>query len=162
MSNIMTDAEVYERYGQPNNWSDYVKFYPPFQMYLAWEVNGVKNMKVKFFWCHKKIEKMLYQAFNNLLECYSDEAIHELGIDLYGGCHNYRLMRGSATKFSRHSWGIAIDIHPDKNRWKWKSDKAVFATEDYKDMIKCFYDAGFINYGVEKGFDWMHFEPKND
>ena len=156
MNGIMTDKEVYERYGQPNNWKDYVKFYPPFQMYLAWNL----TQKINFFYCHKFIHPMLTQAFDHLLECYSDEGIHDLGIDLYGGCFNYRLMRGSTTRLSRHSWGIAIDMHPSMNKLSWGSDKAVFAEDDYKDMMNAFYEAGFINYGVEKDRDYMHFEPK--
>jgi len=125
-------------------------------MYLAWNV----EQKINFFYCHKGIHEMLDQAFDSLLYCYSDEGIHNLGIDLYGGCFNYRLMRGSSTKLSRHSWAIALDLHPGKNKLRWKSDKAVFAQDDYKDMMHCFYEAGFINYGIEKGYDWMHFEPK--
>ena len=155
MSKIMTDAEVYDRYGQPNNWNDYAKFYPPFQMYLAWNL----DQKIKYFYCNKSILTMLNDAFDSLLHCYSDEGIHDLGIDLYGGCFNYRKMRGSSNRLSRHSWAIALDLHPVMNKLRWREDKAVFATDDYKDMMQCFYNAGFINYGVEKGFDWMHFEP---
>lgn len=38
-----------------------------------------------------------------------------LGLDLFGGTYNFRLIRGSSTSVSTHGFGIAIDIDPSGN-----------------------------------------------
>jgi hypothetical protein len=64
----------------------------------------------------------------------------------------------NGTQPSRHSWGIAIDLHPAANQLTWRADKALFAKPEYKALIDAFYANGFLNLGVERGFDYMHFE----
>lgn len=156
MSKILNESDIYEIFGDasPDKYSDKAKFYPPFPMHLAW---GNKQ-SINYFFVHEKMYDQTKQAFDNILDCYSDEWIKELKIDEFGGCYNYRLMRGSSQKLSRHSWAIAIDLFPSMNLLSWKKDKAAFATEDYDNLINAFYDAGFVNYGIEKGRDYMHFE----
>jgi hypothetical protein len=90
---------------------------------------------------------------------YGLEEIHKLGIDLYGGCFNYRKMRGG-TEWSRHSWGVAIDLDPERNLLKENHTTARFARPEYKAMIECFYKNGFEGLGPEKDYDWMHFQIK--
>jgi hypothetical protein len=53
-------------------------------------------------------------VFNDILKEYGYEKIVELGIDLYGGCFNFRKMRGGSD-YSRHSWGIALILDPARN-----------------------------------------------
>ena len=111
--------------------------------------------------CHKLAADRFLAVFNGLLEAYTLPELQRLGIDLFGGCVNVRLQRGSKTKWSRHAWGIAIDLHPTLNQLKWHKDKALFAKPEYKKMIDVFYKNGFIGYGPEKDYDWMHFEVKD-
>jgi hypothetical protein len=78
----------------------------------------------------------------------------------FGGCFNFRAMRGGSD-YSRHSWGIAIDLDPERNQLKETKATARFARPEYQKMIDIFYLRGFISLGVEKNYDWMHFECKD-
>lgn len=151
---MLTDQQIIAKYGKPGDESQLVTFTLPFPMRLAWDTHVVIN-KIK---CHKLIAPHLALAFKETLDSYGYEKIKELGIDLYGGCVNVRLQRGSKTKRSRHSWGIAIDLDPARNTLKETKNTARFAKPEYNRMIDIFYKNGFINLGVEKDYDWMHFE----
>jgi hypothetical protein len=62
---------------------------------------------------------------------YGIEKIKALQLDDFGGCFNYRKMRGG-TQLSLHSWGVAIDLDPDRNLLKETSKTARFARPEYK------------------------------
>ena len=109
---------------------------------------------------HKKAAQDFTNVFNELLAVYGLAKIQALGIDLFGGCFAFRAMRGGSD-YSRHSWGIAIDLDPERNQLKETSRTARFARPEYKPMIDIFYKHGFVNLGVEKNYDWMHFEKKD-
>lgn len=151
----MTEAEIMARYGKPNKTGAgyLVNIKLPYPMYLNWKTSEYINS----FQCHKLIANDLVNVFKDILAHYGLEKIKELQLDDFGGCFNYRLMRGG-TKLSRHSWGIAIDLDPDRNLLKETKATARFARPEYKPMIDIFYKHGFISYGVESDYDWMHFE----
>lgn len=122
-------------------------------MRLAWD----KNVIVNKMSCHRDIATALINVFKDILNHYGLEEIKRLGIDLFGGCFNYRAMRGGSS-FSVHAWGLAVDLDPDRNKLKETSKTARFARPEYKAMIDIFYKHGFISLGREKNFDWMHFQ----
>ena len=97
-------------------------------------------------------------TYQELLAHYGYEKLVELGIDLYGGCFNYRFMRGSTTRLSTHSWAISVDHDPDRNLLHERANTARFARPEYKPMMQIWYNNGFENQGVELGFDYMHFQ----
>lgn len=151
---MLTDAQIISKYGQPGDPDNFTVIILPYQMRIAWDVKTVVN-KIQ---CHKLIAQNLLDVFGDLLIHYGYDKIKELGIDLFGGCVNVRLMRGSKTKWSRHAWGIAIDLDPARNKLKESKKTARFARPEYKPMIDIFYKHGFYSLGVEKDYDWMHFE----
>jgi len=150
---LKTD-EIIKKYGKPNESGSYlVNLNLPYPMRIAWDT----KVTVKRIRCHKLISDRLGLVFAELLEVYGLEKIQELGIDLFGGCFNFRKMRGG-TEWSKHSWGIAIDLDPARNTLKETSKTARFARPEYKQMIDIFYKHGFVSLGREKNYDWMHFE----
>lgn len=151
---MITTAEAIKKYGKPNDKGDYlVSIKLPYPMRLAWD----KDTTVNTMRCHKLVADKFTDVFIELLVTYGYEKIVELGIDLFGGCFNFRAMRGGSD-YSRHSWGIAIDLDPERNLLKESSKTARFARPEYKPMIDIFYKHGFISLGREKNYDWMHFE----
>ena len=154
---MLKTNEIIDKYGKPNQNGTYlVSIKLPYPMRLAWD----KNTKVNTMRCHKLVAQNFTNVFNDLLNHYGLAKIQELGIDLFGGCFNFRAMRGGSD-YSRHSWGIAIDLDPERNQLKETSKTARFARPEYKPMIDIFHKNGFINLGVEKNYDWMHFEKKD-
>jgi len=85
------------------------------------------------------------------------EKIKELRLDLFGGCLNVRKMRGGSS-WSMHSWGIAVDLDPDKNQLTWGKDRASFAKSEYDPFWKIVADEGWTSLGKAENRDWMHFE----
>ena len=153
---MLNTKQIIQIYGQPNQQGSYLTTIQlPFPMRLAWDKKtSVTKMRV-----HKKAAQDFINVFNELLAVYGLAKIQALGIDLFGGCFNFRAMRGGSD-YSRHSWGIAIDLDPERNQLKETSKTARFARPEYKPMIDIFYKYGFVNLGVEKNYDWMHFEIK--
>ncbi len=154
LKRIMTDAEVLSLYGTPGNSANFTQIITPFPMIIAWD----KTIQVQKLTCHKKIALNLSGVLADLLASYGKQKLHDLGIDLFGGLYNLRKMRGSNTRWSRHSWAIAIDLDPDRNMLREDHTTARFARPEYKPMIEIFYKNGFVGYGPEKDYDWMHFE----
>ena len=151
---MLTDSQIIQKYGQPGDVSNFIVIQLPYPMRIAWDTKVTVN-KMQ---CHKLAADRFKAVFSELLSVYGLEKIKHLDIDLFGGCVNVRLQRGSKTKWSRHAWGIAIDLSPAKNQLKWGKDKAQFAKPEYKPMIDIFYKHGFIGYGPERNYDWQHFE----
>lgn len=153
----MTTKETIAKYGKPNVTGDgyLVTILLPYPMRLAWDTESVVN-KMR---CHKLVAGRFLAVFNEILRVYGYAKIKELGIDLFGGCFNFRKMRGG-DDWSKHSWAIAIDLDPARNQLKETSKTARFARSEYKQMIDIFYKHGFISLGREKNYDWMHFEIK--
>lgn len=151
---MMNDTQIIAKYGQPGDPTNLTIITLPYPMRVAWDLKTSVNR----IQCHKLIAAPLLAVFHDLLAAYGLEKLQELGIDLYGGCVNVRLMRGSKTRWSHHAWGIAIDLDPSRNLLKETHKTARFARPEYKPMIDAFYAHGFKGLGREEDRDWMHFE----
>lgn len=155
ISIMLTTRQTLAKYGQPNETGrGYLTHITlPYPMRLAWDLDTVVHRMS----CHKAIAENFNQLFADLLFEYGYDEIVRLGIDLYGGCFNYRKMRGGSN-WSKHAWGLAIDLDPARNLLRESSRTARFARPEYRPMIDIFYKQGFVSLGVEKNYDWMHFE----
>lgn len=150
---MITTSQIIKKYGNPDPEGKYLVMIDlPYPMiYDGKEVNRMR--------CHKLVADKFKAVFDEILKTYGIEKIKSLGIDKFGGCFNFRVMRGGSD-YSRHSWGIAIDLDPERNLLKETSKTARFARPEYKKMIDIFYKHGFVSLGREKNYDWMHFEIK--
>lgn len=154
----------------PNNWptqrntSDLEKYYGkvgenqtriqlPYPHRLAWKTGTVVNS----YSCHEKVHDSLLRVLTNVYNHYGLKQIEQLHLDLWGGCLNVRKMRGG-TRYSTHSWGIAVDYDPSHNRLKWGRDKAAFARSEYDAWWKFWEDEGWVSLGRARNFDWMHIQ----
>lgn len=149
---MLTTAQITAKYGQPGS-SNLIQMSLPYPMRIAWDI----NTKVNSIQVHKLVAPKLKAVFDELLAAYGLAKLQQLGIDLFGGCYNYRKQRGGSD-WSRHAWGIAIDLDPARNQLKQTDKTAQFAKPEYKKMIEIFYKHGFKGLGPEKNYDWMHFE----
>ena len=152
---MMTTNDIVKKYGKPNETGEgyLTTILLPYPMRLAWDL----DTKVTKMRCHKLAAEAFENVFNDLLAHYGMKEIERLGIDLFGGCFNYRKMRGGS-EWSKHSWAIAIDLDPARNKLKETAKTARFARPEYQPMIDIFYNNGFISLGIEKNYDWQHFE----
>lgn len=66
-------------------------------------------------------------------------------------------MRGG-TQWSTHSWGIAVDFDPARNRLRWGRDHAAFAHPIYNEWWRCWEEEGWVSLGRRRNFDWMHIQ----
>lgn len=149
---LLSTAEIIQRYGPPGP-SNLVIMELPFKMRISWDLKSFTR-KIQV---HRLVAPKLRAVFDEILQVYGLEEIQRLGIDLYGGVYNLRKMRGGS-EWSRHSWGIAIDLDPARNPLKSSHRTAQFAKPEYKRMIEIFYKHGFVGLGPEKDYDWMHFQ----
>lgn len=151
---MLSTAQAIQRYGKPNQTGTYlVSVKLAFPLRLAWDTNS----KVSTIRVHKNVANSVKAIFEDILQQYGYDRIVELGIDLFGGSFAYRAMR-NGSEWSKHAFGIAIDLDPLHNRLKETSQTARFARPEYKAMIDVFYKHGFVSLGREKNYDWMHFE----
>jgi len=97
---MITTAQAIAKYGKPNETGKgyLVTIKLPYPMRLAWDVNHT----VTKITCHMLIADKLIIVFNDLLTHYGYDELVRFGIDLYGGCFNFRTMRGGS-EWSLHS-----------------------------------------------------------
>lgn len=83
---------------------------PPFQMY--YDGKPIKNIRF-----HRKAAPALATALKEIWDHYGrdQKKIDALGISKYAGAYNPRKVRGSATKWSNHAYGAAIDLNAEEN-----------------------------------------------
>lgn len=93
------------------------------------------------------------------------KSLNEIGmadkILTFDGCFNIRMVRGSNSAFSAHSYGLAIDLNAAMNKLGQTQSEFKVISEvdqtmakidgcfyDYPEIVKCFTDEGF-DFGGE-------------
>ena len=125
----------------------------PYPHKLAWKKSTVINR----FQCHERVHGSLLRVLSRVLDYYGLDEIQTLRLDLWGGCLNVRKMRGG-TRYSMHSWGIAVDYDPERNKLKWGRDHASFAKPEYDVWWRLWEEEGWVSLGRSRNFDWMHIQ----
>lgn len=123
----------------------------PYPHRIAWDLNKT----IHSFQCNAKVHDSAGRVLQRVLDHYGMDRIKELRLDRWGGCLNVRKMRGG-TRWSMHSWGIAVDYDPERNQLKWGRDRAVFARPEYDAWWRFWEEEGWVSLGRTKNYDWMH------
>lgn len=124
---------------------------PPWKMALAWD----KSVYIKRMTLHKKCADSALRAMKAVYAHYGDDGIKALGLDMFGGSLNVRKMRGGS-RYSMHSWGIAIDFDPENNGLRTKAPSARLSRSDVEAFWAAWEAEGWVSLGRERDFDWMH------
>lgn len=123
----------------------------PYKMKLSWN----KNQTVSRIQIHKKVADSCESVLTKVLLHYGEKEIARLGLNIFGGGLNVRKMRGGS-RYSTHSWGIALDFDPENNKLTWGRDKSKFAHPDYDKWWSFWEEEGWVSLGRQRNFDWMH------
>lgn len=155
---ILTDEQVVEAFGDPRPFIGpdgiVTRFWPhkilrvaklPAPIPLSWD----RGVRVVRFQCHHRLVERFEAAFRRVY--YSPEAWSS--IDDFGGCYEFRAVRGARRSLSRHSWGIAVDLDVADNPMGGEGDMNPL-------VVEAFEAEGFAWGGRFSGrrVDPMHFE----
>jgi D-alanyl-D-alanine carboxypeptidase len=149
--------DMNEFYGNPNGgngnvdskWfaENVIPLIPPYDMKFSW------GPPVKQLLFHKKCRDAFGEALLNIKKLYGDQkTIEAHRMHLTGGSFMFRLMRGSSSRLSVHSWAAAIDIDPQHNPFPAKWRPGMMPIE----AGECFQKAGLIWRGANSDIDPMH------
>lgn len=123
----------------------------PFPFVIAW----APDQTIRSFRCHERVAGAFTGIFDSAARHYGEAEFRRLRLDHYGGCYNYRRMRGGSA-LSDHAWGIAVDLDPDRNQLRWGADRAAFARPEYVPFLNIALAHGATPAGYDWGADWMH------
>lgn len=143
------EAAIRAYYGPPGE-SQQVRIAPPYPMRIAWD----PAVSLRSITCHRLVGGSLAGILEAIRDRHGLEWIKAHQLDHYGGCYNFRRMRGGSS-WSTHAWGIAIDLDPARNglRTPWPA-KAAMPVE----AIEAFEAEGWTSLARVIGRDAMHFQ----
>jgi hypothetical protein len=122
---------------------------PPYEMQFSW------GGKCDHLLVHSKCRDAFAEALNEIKAIYKTQAeIERHRMHLTGGAFCFRLMRGSSSKLSIHSWGAALDMDPVHNPFPAKWRPGMIPLE----AAACFQKCGLVWRGANGDDDCMHFQ----
>lgn len=124
-----------------------VDIIPPFRMHYG-------NSPLTHIRVHRKCATAFIAAFAEIFEkCGHDQKrVDATGASDYAGCYNPRLIRGSQTEWSNHSWGMAIDLSAATNGFNMKATLSQIVIDAFK------HQGAFWGGDYQHRKDPMHFE----
>ena len=125
----------------------------PWTMRLAWDT----DITISRITLHERVAESAARAMQDVAETYSPKEISDLGLDLFGGSLNVRRMRGGS-RYSMHSWGIAIDFDPLRNQLRWSAPRPRLSHPDAVPFWEAWEAEGWVSLGRARDFDWMHIQ----
>ena len=135
------DGQVSERWERANLTTIDI----PWVMWLAWD----KKVAIYKIRCNRQVSSSLGSILQKINRLFKND-ITKLGLDMYGGCYNYRMIR-NRNRLSVHAWGAAIDLNPGANQLGTKGNMS-------PGVVEIFEDAGWTWGGQWKRSDPMHFQ----
>lgn len=141
-----TQAECRRFYGAPGTNQTLLTL--PYEM--TYDGKVVKRMTI-----NKKCADSAFRALTKIASEYNASDRKALGLSIFGGCYNNRVMRGGS-QLSMHAFACAIDFDPNRNQLKWGRDKARLAKADCEPFWRAWEAEGWISLGRARNFDWMH------
>ena len=98
---VQSQSELEEFYGKakPTGNKNLTTFPIPYPMLLAWDT----SKRVTKITAHFKVKDSVLRVLNKVHDYYGLTEIKRLRLDYFGGCFNYRVIRGG-TSLSTHSW----------------------------------------------------------
>ena len=145
-------TDFYGPHGEPDGYRPPLrKVTCPWKLKIAWNMHRTRS----HLWCHEAAADSLAEVLEKVHEHYGENEIEKLRLDLFGGDYHPRRKRGGVA-WSTHSWGIAIDWDPGRNRLKWGRGHARLAEPEYEDWWRIWEAQGWTSLGRVRNFDWMH------
>ena len=138
---MVTPAMALVKYGAPEREKNM----------MLWDIPDHLEVGVipKKLYCNIDLVEPLQAAICQLID-----TGHIKELKTWDGCFNIRKQRGSLSKLSLHSWGIAIDVNA---AWNGLGKQPTLS----QGFVKCFTNNGFTWGGNWKRLDCMHFELSN-
>lgn len=144
------ESQVSQYYGKVGTNQTSIVVPEGYNMRYAWE----GNPPIRRITCHEKVADSLTRILERTLDHYNT-SLRNTGLDLFGGCLNVRRKRGGSG-WSMHSWGIALDLDPDRNQLRWTRTQARFAGKLYEPFWRIVEEEGWVSLGRARNYDWMH------
>lgn len=129
-----------------------VKVPSPWTFRIAWNLAQTRS----FLWAHEKTAASVTRILSRIHLHYGEQRLRDLRLDIFSGDYDPRLMRGSQTRWSMHSWGIAYDFDDTRNQLNWGADRASLARPEYRPFWDIWEAEGWVSLGRTKNYDWMH------
>lgn len=145
----------------------------PYPMRLAWDTRvAIKRIRchkavaqdagkrLTAVWVHARAVIKKRDGYGRTSDYYDEQALKWLqaqGLDLFGGCFEFRFQRGVTANLSTHCWGISIDFDPAHNPMGHKGTMPQWFVSIWTRIDS---DTGlyWVWGGTFSNPDWMHFQ----